>query len=370
MNDHEKSTRQVFTDAAVEAALKIGAIFILLSWCFQIVRPFLVLILWGGIIAVALFPLVRWLSGRFGLKISLASSMVTILVLAVLLVPTYLFSGALFSGTQSLLAEFKEGSLVIPPVSDAIAQLPWVGEELHGLWQKFSVNLGAALEGFGPEIKEALSQVAAMAGSLGLGLLQFVASVIIAGVLMTNADSIRALFYNLSMRMAGEQGRSFNALAVATIRSVMQGVIGVALIQSLLSGIGMGLAGVPGTGLWMLLVLIVAILQLPPLLVLIPVMIYLFSLDNTTVAVAFMIWGLLVGGSDAVLKPLLMGRGVDIPMLIILMGAIGGLLLSGIIGLFVGAVVLALGFKLFTAWLGQEALPEPAATRVRVGPKN
>jgi predicted PurR-regulated permease PerM len=138
---------------------------------------------------------------------------------------------------------------------------------------------------------------------------------------------------------------------------VAVGVLGIAVIQGLLAGIGMMLADVPAAGLIAIIVLVFAIAQLPPILVLAPVIFYVFSASSTTVAVIFLIWCLLVSFSDVVLKPLLLGRGVDVPMLVILMGAIGGMITSGIVGLFVGAVILALGFTLFQAWI-QMAEPE------------
>ena len=124
----------------------------------------------------------------------------------------------------------------------------------------------------------------------------------------------------------------------------------------MLAGAGMVAAGVPYAGIWSLGVLIFAVVQLPPLLILVPIIVWVFSVSTTTVAVIFMIWSLLVSIIDNVLKPLLLGRGVDVPMFVILIGAIGGMITSGIIGLFLGAVVLALGYKLFLAWLGE--LPE------------
>jgi predicted PurR-regulated permease PerM len=155
----------------------------------------------------------------------------------------------------------------------------------------------------------------------------------------------------LASRLTGERGEEFAMLATKTVRSVAQGVLGVALIQCLLAGVGLLAAGVPGAGLWALLVLLLAIVQLPPILILAPIIVYVFSVSSTTVAVIFMIWSIAVSMSDAFLKPLLLGRGVQVPMLIILVGAIGGMIHSGIIGLFVGAVVLALGYELFKAWL-------------------
>jgi predicted PurR-regulated permease PerM len=153
-------------------------------------------------------------------------------------------------------------------------------------------------------------------------------------------------------RLAGdEQGKKAVDLSEATVRSVALGILGVALIQTILAGMGFLVVDVPGAGFWALLVLILAIIQLPTILILGPIILYVFSTSSTGTAIVFAIWSLAVGMSDAFLKPLLMGRGVDVPMLVIFIGAIGGFVLSGIIGLFVGAIVFALGYKLFMDWL-------------------
>ena len=148
-------------------------------------------------------------------------------------------------------------------------------------------------------------------------------------------------------------GKDYADLSKATIRSVAQGVLGVAIIQSVLSALGMMVMGVPAWGVWTLLILMLAIAQLPPILILGFVSAYVFSVAETTPAVIFLIYCLIVSSSDAFLKPLFLGRGMEIPMLVILLGAIGGMLMSGIIGLFVGAIILALGYQLFMAWLNK-----------------
>ncbi|SDJ43832.1 Predicted PurR-regulated permease PerM [Ferrimonas sediminum] len=344
-----------FSSAAVDAAIKIGMIALMVSWCFQIVRPFILPIVWGGIIAIALYPLVQSGALRTGIAQARVSILVTLLVLALLLVPTVLFSGALFSETQQLIGDVQQGTLEIPPPKASVADWPLIGDKLYQFWSRSSTNLAGVLNTYAPEIKAFASSAAMVAGGVGATVLQFVISIIIAGVFMANAKGANVVFHQVAVRLAGGHGESFASLAVATVRSVVQGVIGVALIQALLAGVGMAMAGVPATGLWMLMVLILAIVQLPPILVLAPVMAYVFSVESTTVAVVFMIWGILVSASDAVLKPLLMGRGVDIPMLVILIGALGGMMMSGIVGLFVGAVVLALGYKLLVAWVAAES---------------
>ena len=174
---------------------------------------------------------------------------------------------------------------------------------------------------------------------------------LIASVFLVSADSASASMQRLARRLSGDEGEALLTMSVNTVRSVAVGVIGIAFIQAMLAGIGMMFAGVPAAGLLALIVLVLGIAQLPPLLVLLPVMIYLFSGDSTTVAIVFAVWGILVSFSDVVLKPLLLGRGVDAPMIVILLGAIGGMITSGIVGLFIGAVILAIGYKLFQAWV-------------------
>jgi predicted PurR-regulated permease PerM len=190
---------------------------------------------------------------------------------------------------------------------------------------------------------------------------KFVISIVIAGVLLANGARAADASREIATRLAGERGAPLTELARATVQSVTRGILGVAAIQSLLAGMGLLAVGVPAAGLWALLVLLLAVIQLPPLLVLGPIIVYVFWTSSTLVAVAFAVWTLLVGTIDNFLKPLLMGRGVDVPMLVVFLGAIGGFMLDGIIGLFVGAVVLALGYSLFTAWLQLADSPDEPA---------
>jgi len=179
-----------------------------------------------------------------------------------------------------------------------------------------------------------------------------VISIVIAGVLLSSSAKGAEVASAIATRLADARGPEFVALSGATVRGVAQGILGVALIQSVLVGIGLFAAGVPHASLWTALCLVVAIIQLPPLLVLLPIIVYMFATSGTTTAVLFMIWSILASSSDTFLKPVLLARGLDLPMVVIFMGAIGGFVMSGFIGLFVGAVILALGYRLFMAWLG------------------
>jgi predicted PurR-regulated permease PerM len=198
------------------------------------------------------------------------------------------------------------------------------------------------------------------AGHAGAGILQLVGSLLIAGVLLARGEERRVAVDRFAIRMAGPvRGPQLARLANATVSSVVQGILGVAFLQAVLAGVGFLVAGVPGAGLWALLVLVAAVVQIPVLVVMVPPIVYAFSSIGGLTAIVLGIWCIAVGLLDNVLKPLLFGRGVEVPSLVIFMGAIGGMLTMGIIGLFLGSVVLALGFALFIAWLSDpQAVPD------------
>lgn len=355
---HQPSNDKLFVARALEAAIRIGLVALLLYWCFKIGQPFIGTIVWGIIIAVAIHPGYERLKSALSGRGRLAATLITLFALIVLLVPTYLLSDSLINAVQAYSANINEGLLRVPPPPESVRSWPVIGEPLHTFWNLASNNLAAALSKITPQLKKLGIPLLSTAAGAGVGIVKFVVSIIIAGVLLANAAGGGRAAHTIARRLTGEQGRQTVELAVATVRSVTLGILGVALIQSLLAGLGFLVVGVPGAGLWALLVLILAVVQLPTILILGPITVYVFATAGTVIAVMFAIWSLLVGMSDAFLKPLLMGRGVDVPMLVIFIGAIGGFMTSGIIGLFVGAIILALGYKLFLLWLNEETPPE------------
>jgi predicted PurR-regulated permease PerM len=347
-----------FNGRAIEAAIRIGLVFLLVLWCFNILRPFILLVLWGAILAVAVYPLFHKLQSLLGGREKLTATLLTLISLAALVIPSVMLSESAIENSKTLATQLKEGTLQVPPPSDRVRSWPLVGEELYQAWSQASNNLSAALSNYKDQMTGLAKWALGAAASVGAVLLQFVVSIIIAGVLLVYARSGTEAVERIAARLVGaESGKQLAEMAGATIRSVAQGVLGVAIIQAVLAGLGLFVMGVPYAGLWTLLVLFLAIIQLPTIVVLGPIIVYVFSITTTVPAVLFMIWSLLVGVSDSFLKPLLLGRGLDVPMLVILLGAIGGMVLSGFIGLFVGAVVLAVGYKLFLLWLHQDMEP-------------
>jgi len=355
---NQQSNDKLFVARALEAAIRIGLVVLLLYWCFKIGQPFIQTIVWGIIIAVAIHPGYDRLKNALGGRSRLTATLITLLALIVLLVPAYLLSDSLINAVRGYSASINAGTLKVPPPPASISSWPVIGEPLHTFWNLASNNLAAALSKITPELKKVGIPLLSTAAGVGVGMLKFVVSIIIAGVLLANAAGGGRAARAIAKRLTGEQGAKSVKIAEATVRSVALGIMGVALIQSLLAGLGFLVVGVPGAGLWALLVLILAVVQLPTILILGPIVIYVFSSSSTVTAVVFAIWSLLVGMSDTLLKPMLMGRGVDVPMLVIFIGAIGGFMASGIIGLFTGAIILALGYNLFLLWLYEKTQPE------------
>jgi CheY-like chemotaxis protein len=218
----------------------------------------------------------------------------------------------------------------------------------------------AALDPLHPQLKAVASWVLEHGASAGFGLVLFALSIVLAGVLLASAEPATDAARRVAERLVPGRGAEFVALAGDTVQSVTRGILGTAFIQAFLAGVGLLAVGVPAAGLWALLVLLLAVVQLPPLLVLVPIIVWVFASSSTGVAVVFAIWTIAVGLCDSVLKPLLLGRGSEVPMVVIFIGAIGGFMRAGIIGLFVGAVVLAVGHALFKWWLQNESETPPA----------
>jgi len=347
-------------DLALEASIHIGLAILLAIACLLILRPFIPLISWGIIIGVAAYPAFQKLQKGLGGRSVLAAVLFTVLLLALLLVPVFLLAGTLVGGMQTVVTHFREGTLIIPPPPSGVENWPLIGAPLKTWWGRASTDLSALLRSLSPQIKALVPGVFSASAGVGLTLLQFILSIVVAGVLLANAQSAYQLTCSLCRRIFGERGPDFQQLMGATIRSVTSGILGVALIQTVLAGLGFLVAGMPGAGLWAIVFLIAAVLQAGAL-VLIPAVIYMFAIASTTKAVIFLVWCAFVAGIDNFLKPILLGRGVAVPIAVVFLGAIGGFLALGLIGLFVGAVVLSIGYKLFLAWLGRDSLAAEAS---------
>ena len=280
----------------------------------------------------------------------LAAALFTLLLLAILILPVVLLAESMVEGVQTLTAHLKSGSGIIPPPPPSVETWPVIGAPLKSTWDLASRDVSELARRFAPQIKAALPGLLSASAGAGVTLLQLLLSILLSGVLLANGQAAYELTRRLANRFFGERGPEFQQLVGSTIRSVTTGILGVAIIQTGFAALGFVVVGLPGAGLWAVIFLVAAVLQVG-VLVLIPAVIYAFVIASTTKAVIFLIWCIIVALMDNILKPILLGRGVAVPIAVVFLGAIGGFVAMGIIGLFVGAIVLSVGYKLFLAWL-------------------
>ena len=336
---------------AVDTTLRIGILLAMLYWCFQIMSPFLYPIVWGAIIAVASYGSYKKLSSAIGDRPTWAAILVTIIFLAVMIVPVALLTDSMATGVEALADEAKQGTLKIPPPPEGVAGWPLVGESLHAIWLKASVNIEAVLKQFAPQLKSLGSWLLSAAAGAGFGLIQFALSILVAGLLLANSGISRRYTSAFATRLAGKKGSEFVEIAGKTVNGVTRGILGVAIIQGILAGLGFLVAGIPGAGLWAFLAMVLAIIQIGILPVTIPAIIYVFATAEPLTGILFLVWNIVISTADNILKPLLMGKGAAVPIPIIFIGALGGFMASGILGLFTGAIILSIGYTLYLAWI-------------------
>lgn len=346
---------------ATEVSVRLLLVAAVAYWCFLIFEPFLLPVVWGVVIAVALGPplnrLEAWLGGRRGLAVTLF----VVAGIAAVVVPAYLLSGSFFEGVLWLETQEEKGTPHVPPPPARVADWPLIGDDVQELWARASKDPETVVRQFGPQIRSFGAWLLSTLRGVGFALLVTLVAIVIAGVTLRHSEGGGRFARALGARLGGERGESAIGIAAQTIRSVAAGVVGVAAVQAVLAGVGLFLADVPAAGLWTTLVLVLGVAGLPTALILVPAIFYVVSTsDSTLTQVLFTIWSLIVALSDQVLKPLFLGRGMKVPAPVILVGAIGGMVRHGIIGMFVGTVVLAIGYQIFTAWMGQGEAAAPA----------
>jgi predicted PurR-regulated permease PerM len=332
-------------------AIRIGCLALLAYWSWLLLRPFLAIIAWSVIFAVALYPVFDWLAVRLRHR-ALAAAIITIFSLVVIFGPVTWLGVSLGDNLRTLYARIVDGSLAIPPPYEAVKAWPFIGENVYQVWYLASTNFTALLGEWASELKVIGSSVLAIAGTAGLDLVKFIIAIVVSAFLFLPGPrlvlSVKTAMRHISTNRADE----FVDLTGATIRNVSRGIIGISALQALLAGIGLLVAGVPAAGLLSFLVLLFGIIQVGPWIVLAPVIIWSWFVLAKTAAVIFTIYMLPVMLLDNVLRPLVMSRGLATPMPVILIGVIGGALAHGLIGLFVGPIVLSIAWQLLAAWIG------------------
>ena len=340
---------------AMDLIIRLFVLGLISAWCFIIVRPFIAVVLWATILAIALFPIFLWLKKLLGGRAKLTATLITLIGLGIIIGPVSLIATVLVSNVQIFADSVASGTFIVPPPPEGVATWPLIGEPLNNIWQEAAVNLGSVLSKFEPQLNALTKSLLLLSANIGLTILKFIFSLIISAGLILNAEGIERGLNRFLTRLSPTQGQAFLKLAAATVRNVTRGVIGIAIIQSLLIGIGLTVAGIPGAGLLSLLCLFLTVIQIGPGLVVLGTLIFAWSTMLPLNAILFTIWMLPASQIDLVLKPILMGSGLSVPMLVILLGVLGGTLTHGIVGLFVGPVILSVGYELVKTWINSDS---------------
>ncbi len=343
------------TNFSINTFIKILILSILIIWSYLIVKNFVLLIIWSIIVAVALYPLYQKLIDLFkGKKKGLITTLFVLISLALVIVPSIKITQSIASSSKEIYQEFGKGTLEIPPPNSSVKDWPLIGDNLYNTWSSASQDMESFIKSHPEEVKISVGWFFdSFKGLMGSVLLSMIA-LILAGIFMSSADEGYKTGVKFMNKLVNGKGVALMEMCTNTIRSVVKGILLVAVIQSILAFAGLSMIGLSNiAGILSILILLAAIIQIPVTLVVIPIIVYVFSFANTTPAIIFAIYMVIVSLLDNVLKPMLLAKGLQTPMIIILMGAIGGMMFQGILGLFIGPVILAIVHRLYTSWVNE-----------------
>jgi len=357
MNTPSQSNQELvdrISSRLLDVLIRAGLIVAMAALCYRVFSPFLTLMVWAVILAVTLYPLQQSLARKLRGKQGLAATVLVILGVLIIVAPTVLLLNSLGDSVRGFIRDVQNNTLVIPAPKDSVKGWPAVGERIYSVWSAAHTDLPGLVESMQPKIGELARKALALVANIGGALLLFLASFVIAGIVMAYGESGAKASRSIFVRIAGEKrGELLAVLSTATIRAVAQGVIGVAFIQAIIVGLALLIAGVPWAGVLAVITLVLGVAQVPALIVTLPAIIYIWSSGDYSMGMATLhtIILLIAGMVDNVLKPLMLGRGVDAPMPVILFGALGGMASGGILGMFLGATLLAVGYRIFVEWV-------------------
>ena len=343
--------RDALTGTLVELAIRVAALALLLYWALALLRPFASIVMWSVIIAVALYPAFSWIARRLGERRRLAAAVVTILGLLIVIGPATWLAIGLIDSIRVVAERLDPAHLSLPPPFPSVKTWPLIGDQLYDFWMLASTNLKAAAAKIAPQLKPLGNSLLHTVAGTGTATVKFLIAIVVAGLLLPPAPALVSATRRVARRITAKRGDEFVDLAGATIRTVARGVIGISALQAVLAGVGLIAAGVPGASLITSAALILGIIQIGPTVVLLPVVIWAWFAMAPTAALLFTIYMLPVMLVDNVLRPMLMGRGLSVPMPVILVGVLGGTVAYGITGLFLGPIVLSVMWELTAAWV-------------------
>ncbi|MFV9998038.1 MAG: AI-2E family transporter YdiK [Arsenophonus endosymbiont of Dermacentor nuttalli] len=340
----------------------IIAILLMIAACFWVLKPFILGFLWAGMVVIATWPLFKKVETKLWHKKWLASLAMTLLVILLFVIPFAILIGSILQNSGPLIEWAKSPTDIRLPELLWLKTIPFIGNKLYYGWHTLVANGGNTLIAkLQPYVGEATSWFLAQAINAGRFMFHLIVMLLFSALLYLKGENVLLSIRHFAVRLAGTRGDTAILLAGQSIRAVALGVVVTALIQAITSGIGLALADIPYAAILTILIFVCCVAQLGPLLIMIPTIIWLFWSGDTTWAIIMIIWSTVVATMDGVLRPLLIKMGANLSIILILIGVIGGILSFGVIGLFIGPVVLAVSHNLLTAWMSEVTKPAKLA---------
>ncbi|AJD42507.1 transporter permease protein [Rhizobium gallicum bv. gallicum R602sp] len=358
---------QLSVEARVSDLVRLGIIGLFAYWTILLIAPFALIAVWSAILAVALFPMFEALARLIGNRPVIAATVIVVACLVLIIAPLALFAVNFVEAIQAFVGKLRAENFTLPAAPATVREWPIVGERIYGAWNQLAGDLAATIIKFQAPIREVMGVVVAKFASIGGGVLSFIASIILSGIFLTMSARLAMAIQVLASRIGGEKGVGFARLAGTTVRNVSRGVIGVAFLQALLCGLCFAFFGIPASGTLTFVVFVLCLMQLGPALVLVPAIVWAWFSWPALIAFAFTVVAVPIMIVDNILKPILMARGLSTPMPVILIGVIGGTLSYGLLGLFLGPVVLSVFYELLKAWAWPSEAPSGPISARDVG---
>lgn len=345
-----RSDQDIEDSRVTDRVIRLAFLGVFAYWSIGLVLPFFGLAVWSVILAVALHPIYVRLLKLFGGRQGLAAATLTFGVFSLVAGPIALLATNLVETLVAVAASIEDGTLVVPPPPPSVTDWPIVGEGIARLWTLASTNLAAAFGLIWTEPRETAAALAGRLSALGGDVALFLVAILISGFLYMPGPRIVEGARLFAGRLVAPRGAAFVEMAGATIRAVSQGVIGLAFLEALLAGLVLLLAEIPFAGPVAFMILILSLVQIGPLPVLLPLLVWSWMTQSTSLALVVTAASVVILLVDNLLKPVVLRRGLKTPTLVVLAGVIGGTISHGMIGLFLGPVVLAVFYELLVAW--------------------
>jgi predicted PurR-regulated permease PerM len=350
MDPNDMAARERLMSAVIDLSIRLAILGLLLYWSFVLIRPFIDIAIWSVVLTVALYPIYDWMVRALGGRRWLAAVLLTIISLVLVIGPATWLALGLIDSIRTLADRFELSALALPPPFPSIKSWPLIGEPIYQIWDLASTNIREALDKITPYLKPFGTTLLQIAADAGTGTVKFFIAIIVSGFLFSPAPDLARSVRAFARRIAPARGEELTELAGATIRAISRGVIGISVLQAMLAGIGLVAAGIPGASLLTTAILILGIVQIGPSIVIIPLIAWVWWTQEATTALLFTAYMIPVNLIDNLLRPFVMGRGLDVPILVVLIGVFGGAISQGISGLFLGPIILAVIWQLMVAW--------------------